>query len=591
MPQEPGGDEAMIEERDIIVAMRDGTRLAVDVYRPDQPGKYPVLYAAALHNKDLQGPDIADILPPQPAHAPLWFGPIEAGDTRRFIANGYVHVIAQPRGSAKSEGHYGHEDTDHYDLIEWITQQPWSNGKVGMVGISGYAGEQWRAAAQGHPALKAIFPYDACSAYGGMFGFRDFNPGGVLHTFPYLLDVFSTVHESRDRPAELPPPEEELWRRAMQNPDFKQYINLYNILTQKGQRTFIMYLMMTHPWEFDGTVERAEETFKKIRIPFYTGSGAYAYTYKLHWLGAQHYFQNVNAPKKLLFTGPAHLERPFHQFHDEIIRWYDHWLKGQDAGIMNEPPVRYWLMGANEWRTGTDWPLPETQWTKYYLSHWETLSTEPPRSAAELGAAAREPDVFTQMPVTRTTKVERLRYMTDPLPHDVTVAGPITLTLHAAIDQEDTNWIVVLKDVGPDVSVRTAREGERDVPSSLPERELTRGWLKASYRALDEKRSKPWDPFHKLTQDAIAPVKPSEVVEYQIQIIATANQFKAGHRICLDITSMDVPTGTGAMTNVEYIPYHVCSSKTVTHRIYRDAERPSHLLLPIIPEPHNQRQA
>ena len=198
-----------------------------------------------LHNKDIQGPDIADILPPQPAHAPLWFGPIEAGDTRRFIANGYVHVIAQPRGSAKSEGHYGHEDTDHYDLIEWITQQPWSDGKVGMVGISGFAGEQWRAAAQGHPALKAIFPYDACSAYGGMFGFRDFNPGGVLHTFPYLLDVFSTVHESRDRPAELPAAEEELWRRAMRNPDYKQYINLYNILTQKGQRTFIMYLMMT----------------------------------------------------------------------------------------------------------------------------------------------------------------------------------------------------------------------------------------------------------------------------------------------------------------------------------------------------------
>ena len=88
----------------------------------------------------------------------------------------------------------------------------------------------------------------------------------------------------------------------------------------------------------------------------------------------------------------------------------------------------------------------------------------------------------------------------------------------------------------------------------MPERELTRGWLKASYRALDETRSKPWEPFHKLTRDAIAPVKPGEIVEYRIQILATANQFKAGHRICLDITSMDVPTGTGAMTNVEYIP-------------------------------------
>ena len=548
----------LVEERDIEVTMRDGTKLAVDVYRPEAPGKYPVLYASASHNKDIQGPDIADVLPPQPAHAPLWFGPIEAGDTRRFIANGYVHVISQPRGSAKSEGHYSHEDTDHYDTIEWITEQPWSDGNVGMVGISGYAGEQWRAAAQGHPALKAIFPYDACSAYGGMFGFRDFNPGGVLHTFPYLLDVFSTVHESRDRPGKLPPEEEALWGKAMSNPDLKQYVNLYNILSQKGQRTFVMYLMMTHPWEADGTLERAEEIFRKIKIPFYTGSGAYAYTYKLHWLGAQNYFQNVKAPKKLLFTGPAHLERPFHQYHDEIIRWYDHWLKGL---------------------------------SKYYLSHWEGLSRVPPRPAAETGASAREPDVFTQMPLTRTTKVERLRYITDPLPHDVTVVGPISLTLYAAIDKEDTNWIVVLKDVGPDVSVRTAREGERDVPATLHERELTRGWLKASYRALDERRSKPWAPFHKLTRDAIEPLVPGEVVEYRIQILATANLFKAGHRICLDITCMDVPTGTGAMTNVEYIPYHVCSSETVTHRVYRDVERPSHLLLPIIPNPATSKAA
>ena len=201
----------------------------------------------------------------------------------------------------------------------------------------------------------------ACSA------FRDFNPGGVIHTFPYLLDVFSTVHESRDRPVELPGEQESLWRNAMRNPDFKQYVNLYNILTQKGQRTFVMYLMMTQPWEADGTVERSEETSRRSRSHSTPGSGAYAYTYKLHWLGAQNYFQNVKAPKKLLFTGPAHLERPFHQYHDEIIRWYDHWLKGKDTGIMDEPPVRYWLMGANEWRTGQDWPLPETRWTEYYL--------------------------------------------------------------------------------------------------------------------------------------------------------------------------------------------------------------------------------
>ena len=572
----------MIAQRDTQIAMRDGTRLMIDVYRPDGPGPFPALYAAALHNKDMQGPDIADVLPPQPANAPLWFGPIEAGDTRRFIANGYVHVIAQPRGSAKSEGHYGHEDTDHYDTIDWISSQPWCNGKVGMVGISGYAGEQWRAAAQGHPALKAIFPYDACSAWGGMFGFRDFYPGGVLHTFPYLLDVFSTVHESRDRPGELPAAEEELFHRAMANPDFKMYMNLYNILTQKGQRTFIMYRSMVAPWEPDGTVEKSEETYKKIKIPFYTGSGAYAYTYKLHWLGAQHYFQNVKAPRKLVFTGPAHLERPFHQLHDEILRWYDYWLKGVDTGIMAEPPVRYWLMGANEWRTGADWPLPETEWVKFYLGDWEKLMPVPPRPAKETGAAAKEPDVFTQMPLKKTTKVEGMRYLSEPVAQDLTVVGPISLTLFAAIDKKDTNWIVVLKDVGPDVSVVTAREGERTVSANLRERELTRGWLKASYRALDEKRSTPWAPFHKLTRAAVELVPTGEILEYRIQILATANTFKVGHRICLEITSMDVPTGTGAMTNVEYIPYHVCSSETVTHQLYHDAERPSHLLLPII---------
>jgi predicted acyl esterase len=572
----------MIEERDIRIRMRDGVHVALDVYRPDGPGPYPVLYACALHNKDMQGPDMADVLPAQPANVPLWFGPLEAGDTRRFIANGYVHVIAQPRGSGKSEGHYGHEDTDHYDVIDWISRQRWCDGNVGMVGISGYAGEQWRAAAQGHPALKAIFPYDACSAYGGMFGFRDFYPGGVLHTFPYLLDVFSTVHEHRDVPGKLPADEEKLFLAAMANPDFKMYANLYNIVTQKGQRTFIMYRSMIAPWEPDGTVEAAEEAFKKIKIPFYTGSGAYAYTYKLHWLGAQHYFQNVKGARKLIFAGPAHLERPFHEYHDEIIRWYDHWLKGIDNGIMDEPPVRYWLMGANEWRTAADWPLPETQWLKFYLGDWERLTTNPPRPSDQSGKAAGEPDVFTQMPLKKTMQVERLRYMTNPLSEDLTVVGPISLTLHAAIDKTDTNWIVILKDVGPDVSVVTAREGERTVPANLPERELTRGWQKALYRAIDPARSKPGEPFHKLTRDSVKPVEPGEIVEYQIHILATANQFKAGHRICLEITSMDVPTGTGAMTNVEYIPYHVCRSETVTHSIYHDAKHPSHLLLPVI---------
>ena len=361
------------------------------------------------------------------------------------------------------------------------------------------------------------------------------------------------------------------------------YAHLYNILTQKGQRDAMMFYPLVLPFDTEENTIQAEEMFKKIKIPFYTGAGAYAYTYKMHWQGAQHWFQNVGAPKKLVFTGPAHLERPYHEYHDEILRWYDYWLKGVDTGIMDEPPVKIWVMGANKWRYGADWPLPETEWTKVYLHSWERLKREGHLPAWQTYANA-QPDAFVQMPPTQTRRIERLRYMTDPLPEDLLVIGPISLTLYASIDQEDTNWIVILRDVGPDVSVRTARPGERSVPDNLPERELTRGWLKASYRALDPERSKPWSPWHRLTMEAQKPVIPGEVNEYCIEILSTANLFRKGHRICLDITSLDLSEGVAGETSVEYIPNHVCSSKTVLHRIYHNAQYPSHLLLPIIPK-------
>jgi len=192
------------------------------------------------------------------------------------------------------------------------------------------------------------------------------------------------------------------------------------------------------------------------------------------------------------------------------------------------------------------------------------------------------PDVFVQMPPTQTNKVQRLRYVSEPLAEDLLIAGPSVLNIFAEIDQDDTNWIVILKDLGPDPSVLTAREGEREVPADLPERELTRGWLKASHRALDPKRSKPWRPWHPLTREAWKKVTPGEINEYAIEIMATANLFRRGHRICLDITCLDVATGVAGATNVEYIPYHICSSKTVVHKVYHDVTRPSHLLLPVI---------
>ncbi len=572
--------DKIAEDRDVMVPMRDGKRLCVDIYRPGMDGRFPALLAIALHNKEYQTPEFAKAAQgSQPAWARLWFGGAEAGDTDRLVTRGYVHVVGNLRGNGKSDGG-GSPAFDLYDLIEWIAKQPWCDGNVGMIGISAFGGAQFEAAFQQPPSLKAIFPCDPRGCYGAAMH-RDMYPGGMLHTMMFLLDAGGVYHMTRGQPGPLPPDKEAKWQEAMNNPDYLMYPNIFNILVEKGQTLPMYFERLIDPYDPDDLAEKTDEKLKTIKIPFYTGAGWYAYSYKQHLQGSQQYFQNVQGvPKKLMLTGPAHLERPFHDFHGEILRWYDHWLKGKETGVLDEPPVKVWVMGENKWRYGDDWPLPETEWTKLYLTSWGRLRPEPFTPGSRDGHS--EPDTFVQMPPTQTNEIARLRYMSDPLPQDTLVIGPMALYLHAAIDQDDTNWIIVVKDVGPDVSVRTARPGEVDVPRNLPERELTRGWLKASHRAVDPARSKPWRPWHPLTRKAQQKIVPGEINEYAIEILSTANMFKAGHRICIDITSMDLPSGLAGAHDVEYAPYHICSSKTVVHRVYHDTAHPSHLLLPVI---------
>lgn len=570
-------DAGMIWDRDVLVPMRDGVRLCVDIYRPGGGGACPALLAIAGHNKDLQNPEIGAAVPPQPAWSALWQGGSEAGDSDYLVSRGYVHVVGNPRGFGKSEDG-GSSEWDLYDLIEWMAVQPWCSGNVGMIGLSAYALSQWQAAMLQPPHLKAIFPFDAMPCYGAI---HDRYPGGMVHVMLYLLTGQNVHHGGHGKPGSLSPAREQLWQAAMQNPDYRIYSWVYNLLTQKGQIQSRLFDHLLDPFEPEGSMAVSEANIAKIKIPAYTGAGWHAYSYKMHLLGAQNWYQSIQVPKKLLFTGLTHMERPFHALHDEIVRWYDYWLKGIDTGIMQEPAVKYWINGANQWRSGSGWPLPETQWTKFFLHSWERLRTEP--FVAGGRDAYPEPDSFVQMPPTQTRTIQKLRYLTDPLPTDTLVVGPISLTFWASIDQDDTNWIIVLKDVGPDMSVRTGRDGEMDLPLDLPELELTRGWLKASYRALDTERSKPWKPWHKLTRAAHQPVVAGEINEYQIEVLSTANLFRRGHRICVEITALDLPSGSGFGHNCEYVPYHICSSKTVVHKIYHNERYPSHLLLPIIP--------
>ena len=165
------------------------------------------------------------------------------------------------------------------------------------------------------------------------------------------------------------------------------------------------------------------------------------------------------------------------------------------------------------------------------------------------------PDGFVQQPLDETSKVNSIKYSTTVFTRDVEITGPMAIEFYAAIDQQDTNWNVITW----------------DVDSSGNRKMLTAGWLKASHRAVDEKRSEPWLPYHDHTRNV--PVTPDEVCEYKISLSHIANVFLAGHRLEIEIASMD--NGPGSL--------HICSSKTTLHKIFHNPEYPSHLLLPVIP--------
>jgi hypothetical protein len=243
-----------------------------------------------------------------------------------------------------------------------------------------------------------------------------------------------------------------------------------------------------------------------------------------------------------------------------MLRWYYYWLKGIDTGIMEEPPIKIFVEGIKQWRYENEWPLKRTVWTKFYLRPRGQLSMEP----ESLNTESVPPDGFYQAPLTVAPGIQALRWSSPPMLEDTEITGPAALYLYASIDTEDTNFIVKLYDVGP--------EGNRV--------QLSTGWLKASHREIDEKKSRPWRPHHPHTRSV--PVVPGEVNEYAIRIYSMSNVFKAGHRIELELSSQESLTDA-AMALLPPDSFHLPSGRATTHKIYRDRHHPSHLLLPIIP--------
>lgn len=241
-----------------------------------------------------------------------------------------------------------------------------------------------------------------------------------------------------------------------------------------------------------------------------------------------------------------------------MLRWYDHWLKGIDTGIMDEPPIKLFLMGANQWRYEHEWPLSRTKWTEFYLRTWERLSLEPE-------IENDFPDCYLQEPIFVSARRGSLKYLTSPLPEDTEVTGNCIVYLYAAIDQDDTNWRVKITDVD-----------ESGVETTSPH-SLIEAWLRASFRGINESMSTPYRPVLSGIQERVVP---GQIYEYAFTLPEISNVFRAGHRIKLEISSMNSGKDPDAHTG----SYVLSISRPTTHKIYRDSEHRSRLLLPIIPK-------
>ncbi len=538
-------------ERGVTITARDGTRLACDVYRPEAPGRYPALLSYSHYGKDLQS-----VTGKRAPLSPLiGNGGLEAGDSNFFVTRGYVHVIADARGSGDSEGDYCYqgldEQTDGYDIIEWMAEQPWCDGNCGMLGMSYFAVMQYMVAAQQPPHLKAIVPYEALTDRYRQSVYH----GGLLNE-GFWHQWWGHVSVDGMRPLSYGYlSDDEIASRVsalMESPEVRHSPYLH-IQLKYPRKNPLLFGWLLEPLDGPFYWERSpNRMFDKIRIPTFLATRWTSWA--VHLAGAFEAYEGIDAPKKLLIMetesrlGPL---RPWSDHHDLILRWYDHWLKGNDTGFMDEPPIRLLIKGKNVYRDEQEWPLARTEWTRYFLRAGGELGTQRPGAPGD-AVFLNDPDLPpNQLPPGAT-------FQTEPFAADTEVTGPVALYFHARLDQADATWVVTLRDVGPDGSSRT----------------LTKGWLRASQRALDDTRSRPYRPYQSHTRKEV--LQPGVSHAYAIEIRETSNVFMAGHRLALDIKGQD-------STAEDPIWVHTCNPLVTSHVVEFGGAFDSYLLLPVIP--------
>jgi predicted acyl esterase len=432
-----------------------------------------------------------------------------------------------------------------------MAEQDWCDGQCGMLGMSYFAVMQYMVAAQQPPHLKAIVPYEALTDryrqsvyHGGLLN------EGFWHQWWGHVSVDGMRPLSYDRL-----PVEEIDRRVaglMESPEVLRSPYLH-IQLKYPRKNPLLFDWMLEPFDGPFYWERSPyKMFDKIKIPTFLVTRWTSWA--VHLAGAFEAYQGIDAPKKLLvMETPSRLGplRPWSDHHDLILRWYDHWLKGKDTGFMDEPPIELLIKGRDVYRFEHEWPLARTTWTPFFLGPDGSLRTASSSSGGE-AVFFNEPNLPPgQLP-------PAVSFQSQPFEVDTEVTGPVAFYFNATLDQPDATWIATLRDVAPDGSSRV----------------LTKGWLRASQRALDTEKSTHYRPrqLH-LNQEKL---EPGQSYFYAMEIREVSNLFKAGHCLVLDVRGQD-------STAEDPIWVHTCNAVPTKHVVQFGGTHPSHLLLPIIP--------
>ena len=577
----------VIREPDVMVPMRDGTRLATDVVRPDAPGRFPVLINRGPYSKDsyLDNPD----------HS-IWF----------FPRNGYVLLSQDVRGRFNSEGDYDplfQEALDGYDTVEWAARQPWSTGQVATTGQSYLGATQYTLAGKRPlpPHLRTMATVSASSDFHQSWVYHT---GGAMEwgwTVPYAIlkgrntlargghdALLAKMDEYVIEPGNFGQPLSDEWYRHL---PLRDWIDRLKEAAPYFHEYFDEELDGPYWWDVNLMRHASNVTIPMFHISAW---------YDIFLEGALNAFQSIQKHggselarrnQKLLIGPWAHL-RPFTEpttggagnidfgseaaieLHDFLLRWYDYWLKGEETGIMDDPPVRLFVMGENRWRDEQEWPLARTQYTRWYLHSGGNantrngdgaLSTIPPAPDEPADQFTYDPadpvptlggntliieyGVFDQGPAEDRPDV--LAFTSEPLESDLEITGNISVTLYAATTATDTDFTAKLVDVRPDGFAHNLQDGI----------------VRARYRTSAREPSL---------------VNPGEVYRYTIDLWATSHVVKAGHRIRVDISSSNFPRfdrnpNTGAALGVD------TRLETARQTVHHSAQYPSHITLPVIP--------